>query len=79
MATDLASAFNISSNFYRAEPVEYVAGRSVQIHVPFNTEEIQRVTKHFTADMAGRQINQIQTDLIEKEAPKPHASLAKPI
>jgi len=68
--SDLASAFNISSNFYRGPKsiVEYVAGRSVQIHVLFNTEEIQRVTKHFT-DRYGRPTEQpeIWTDLIGRK------------
>ena len=68
--SDLASAFNISSNFYRGPKsiVEYVAGRSVQIHVLFNTEEIQRVTKHFTGQY-GRPTEQpeIWTDLIGRK------------
>ena len=68
--SDLASAFNISSNFYRGPKsiVEYVAGRSVQIHVLFNTEEIQRVTKHFTGRY-GRPTEQpeIWTDLIGRK------------
>ena len=64
---NLAAAFNISSNFYRGPKsiVEYVAGRSVQIHVLFKTKEIQRVTKHFV-DRYGRPTEQpeIWTDLI---------------
>ncbi|MDP6896133.1 MAG: hypothetical protein QF510_04055, partial [Rhodospirillales bacterium] len=68
--SDLASAFNISSNFYRGPKsiVEYVAGRNVQIHVLFNTEEIQRVTKHFTGRY-GRPTEQpeIWTDLIGRK------------
>ncbi len=67
---NLASAFDVSSNFYRGPKsiVEYVAGRSVQIHVLFKTEEIQRVTKYFTSRYGQpTEKPEIWTDLIGKQ------------